>query len=269
MALFKPYRVTNATQLDSVPIVEGQFLVVESTGEIYFDKNASTRINVAKDGYTVTISGDTLSLLDSSGTTVSTATIPSVVNAVEWNNADYPDINHFDCYNKDEIDTMLVNMTGADGTNAGVRGFVPAPAAADNTKFLKGDGSWTEVETLIKTANGTSISLTDSAYTVFSHKNSNGLEVKGNTVQVSEPTPTNPVDVISAGESGNINIAVCNKNLFQLQESETKNGVTFTNNGDGTFNLTGTNTSEITNFYVPSMAAYSLPPSSGAVVPMQ
>lgn len=33
-------------------------------------------------------------------------------------------------------------MTGADGTNAGTKGAVPAPTATDNTKFLRGDGTW-------------------------------------------------------------------------------------------------------------------------------
>ena len=39
-------------------------------------------------------------------------------------------------------------MTGADGTNAGTAGIVPAPAAGDQGKFLKGDGSWTSVVTV-------------------------------------------------------------------------------------------------------------------------
>lgn len=34
------------------------------------------------------------------------------------------------------------DMTGADGANAGTHGLVPAPTATDNTKFLKGDGTW-------------------------------------------------------------------------------------------------------------------------------
>ena len=33
-------------------------------------------------------------------------------------------------------------MVGADGTNAGEAGVVPAPSATDNTKFLRGDGTW-------------------------------------------------------------------------------------------------------------------------------
>ena len=35
------------------------------------------------------------------------------------------------------------NFTGADGTTGGTKGAVPAPAATDNVKFLKGDGTWT------------------------------------------------------------------------------------------------------------------------------
>tara|TARA_B110000046_G_scaffold129001_1_gene135493 strand:- start:162 stop:2291 length:2130 start_codon:yes stop_codon:yes gene_type:complete len=37
------------------------------------------------------------------------------------------------------------NYTGADGTTAGTKGAVPAPAATDNVKFLKGDGTWATV----------------------------------------------------------------------------------------------------------------------------
>ena len=40
-----------------------------------------------------------------------------------------------------------VAFTGADGTNAGTAGVVPAPTATDNTKFLKGDGTWTSIAT--------------------------------------------------------------------------------------------------------------------------
>lgn len=35
-----------------------------------------------------------------------------------------------------------IAMTGADGVNAGTIGAVPAPTATDNTKFLRGDGTW-------------------------------------------------------------------------------------------------------------------------------
>ena len=38
-------------------------------------------------------------------------------------------------------------MTGATDTYAGQAGLVPAPAAGDNKKFLRGDGKWVEVST--------------------------------------------------------------------------------------------------------------------------
>ena len=42
-------------------------------------------------------------------------------------------------------DTTYSNFVGADGTDAGTAGLVPAPAATDNTKFLKGDGTFSQV----------------------------------------------------------------------------------------------------------------------------
>ena len=38
-----------------------------------------------------------------------------------------------------------ITMTGADGTNAGTSGLTPQPTATDNTKVLKGDGTWSDV----------------------------------------------------------------------------------------------------------------------------
>lgn len=64
------------------------------------------------------------------------------------------------------IPTYL-DFTGADGTNAGTHGLVPAPTATDNTKYLKGDGTWATVDSLpsqtgntgkFLTTNGTSAS---------------------------------------------------------------------------------------------------------------
>lgn len=37
-------------------------------------------------------------------------------------------------------------MTGASADNAGTSGFVPAPQAGDQNKFLRGDGTWAEIE---------------------------------------------------------------------------------------------------------------------------
>lgn len=42
-------------------------------------------------------------------------------------------------------DTTYSDFVGADGANAGTAGLVPAPAATDNTKFLKGDGTFSQI----------------------------------------------------------------------------------------------------------------------------
>lgn len=114
MALFKPYRLTTAAMLGNLPIVEGQFIVIEETGAMYFDKDNLTRINIGKDGYTLSINSSQVSLLDSSNTAVSTITVPTVVDAVIWNNEEYPEINYFDCYGKPQIDAMFAALTAAD-----------------------------------------------------------------------------------------------------------------------------------------------------------
>ena len=45
MALFKPYKITK-NKLNSLPIKEGQFIIVTDTEEIYVDKSASERIKL-------------------------------------------------------------------------------------------------------------------------------------------------------------------------------------------------------------------------------
>ena len=45
-------------------------------------------------------------------------------------------------------DTTYSAFTGADGSSAGTAGLVPQPTATDNTKYLKGDGTWASVDAL-------------------------------------------------------------------------------------------------------------------------
>ena len=61
MALFKPYKITSS-KLSSLPIKEGQFIIVTDTEEIYVDKSASERIKLGGGG-----SGAT-NLVNGSGT---------------------------------------------------------------------------------------------------------------------------------------------------------------------------------------------------------
>lgn len=53
MALFKPYKITS-NKLSSLPIKEGQFIIVTDTEEIYVDKSASERIKLGGGGSGIT-----------------------------------------------------------------------------------------------------------------------------------------------------------------------------------------------------------------------
>lgn len=49
------------------------------------------------------------------------------------------------------IDDIIGEMVGATASSAGFAGLVPAPAAGDENKFLRGDGTWAAVESGIPT----------------------------------------------------------------------------------------------------------------------
>ena len=59
-------------------------------------------------------------------------------------------IDDHDAITKYQLDTAIAGvtvpvMTGATATTAGASGLVPAPAAGDQDKCLKGDGTWATV----------------------------------------------------------------------------------------------------------------------------
>lgn len=54
-------------------------------------------------------------------------------------------------------DTTYSAFTGADGAIAGTSGLVPAPAATDNGKFLKGDGTWGDATFTLPVASSTTL----------------------------------------------------------------------------------------------------------------
>lgn len=58
------------------------------------------------------------------------------------------------------------NFTGATGAEAGEAGLVPAPAATDNTKFLKGDGTWATVSSGSTYSAGEGIDITNDEISV-------------------------------------------------------------------------------------------------------
>ena len=86
---------------------------------------------------------------------------------------------------------------------------------------------------------GTNITLDNTAESTF-----NTFDLKGNTSQEGTPTPDAPINVDVVSGDNTINIV--GKNFLPYQEFTTKtmNGITFTNNNDGTYKVNGTATAD-------------------------
>lgn len=84
-----------------------------------------------------------------------------------------------------------------------------------------------------------------------------GLHVYGKTTQNGTPAPEAPVELVSAGASGAINAKVAGKNLIPypyVDTTKTVNGITFTDNGDGTITANGTAIAQATFKLMPATA---------------
>lgn len=94
-----------------------------------------------------------------------------------------------DLLNKPVIPT-IVDMTGATSSTAGAHGYAPAPAAGDEDKYLKGDGTWGTPPGASYTA-GTGIDIT-------------GTTVSVDTSVIAELSdlPTNTSDLTNDGDDG-------------------------------------------------------------------
>ena len=102
----------------------------------------------------------------------------------------------------------ISDMTGATSTENGTHGLVPAPQIGDEKKVLLGDGTWGAI---------------DDKFSFSDHD-----------------TATSGTSFTDA-EDGNMIVTDWTKNLLKpTLKTTTNNGVTFTNNGDGTYTLNGT-----------------------------
>lgn len=100
-----------------------------------------------------------------------------------------------------------------------------------------------------------SIDISSSIHNVASGKNIhlenttnhdvNSISLKGRSTQDGTPTPDSPIPIENITE---ISVEVTGKNLINPNlpvNSKTQNGITITNNGDGTYTATGTSTSSL------------------------
>lgn len=83
-----------------------------------------------------------------------------------------------------------------------------------------------------------------------------GLNLYGKSTQDGTPTPENPVDIVSVGDSGSVAVQACGKNLVDYAKFKTKteNGVSFINNNDGSITVSGKKTDITKNVFI----AYTL-----------
>lgn len=100
----------------------------------------------------------------------------------------------------------------------------------------------------IQTASGTAVTFPQAAERPLS-----GLNIYGHSTQDGTPSPENPVPIVSAGDSGEINVAVSGKNLIPFPYLSPlggagtvyeANGVTYTVQADGGIKCVGTPTSK-------------------------
>lgn len=99
---------------------------------------------------------------------------------------------------------------------------------------------------VIGSAEGEEIRLDDAIDAPFV-----GMRIFGTTTQNGTPTPANPATLVSVGAAGNIKLTSAEKNLLPYpfyQSAPTLNGVTYTDNGDGSITVSGTAT-DYTSFW--------------------
>lgn len=117
-----------------------------------------------------------------------------------------------------------------------------------NRAHLAANRAYTAAEAcmVIGTASGETIRLDDAIDAEFL-----GMRIFGKTTQNGTPTPANPATLISVGSVGSIKLTSGGKNLLPYpfyQSAPTLNGVTYTDNGDGSITVSGTAT-DYTSFW--------------------
>lgn len=108
------------------------------TGGVAIGANTAARgtDSVALGKGSIASAANTVSVGDGSAQTPLYRRITNVDDAVDAH----------DAITKSQLDTATAVMAGATSSTAGAKGLVPAPVAGDQGKFLKGDGTWGEIQ---------------------------------------------------------------------------------------------------------------------------
>lgn len=125
------------------------------------------------------------------------------------------------------------------GIPRGATGSVKSEVVSELPETGEGDTFYlVNREATTQTATGKAINFTNS-------DNSGDItdfKLDGETSQNGTPTPSAPVAVNTT--TGENVVKICGKNLFETPASATNNGITFTLNSDGTYNISGTATAQ-------------------------
>ena len=124
----------------------------------------------------------------------------------------------FDAENYEELMAQAVYATNAANTAAEnadtARDNADAAAAAAltaaNTASIAAQANTNAV---IETVSGAIVTMNDSSDLALT-----GLKLFGKTTQDGEPSPENPVPLVSVGDGGSVGVTVCGKNLFDIKK---------------------------------------------------
>lgn len=158
-----------AYQHDSGYWADADYLTLAPTATSSRKSFAVVGVNRSTNELTYTLTADRVTALtlvaNGAPTSYAQTDIQAVIDAApdtDWRGA--VELTHGDTtINSAKIiplNWIRAEMTGADGSNAGVRGLVPTPAATDNTKYLRGDGTW---QTVIVASDAATVTYTPAA----------------------------------------------------------------------------------------------------------
>ena len=204
------HTITNVTGLQTA--LDGK-AASSHTHSSYVNQNAFSNVLVGDTTIASDTTTDTLELVAGSNVTIT------------------PDANN-DKITITAKDTTYSNMKGATSSAAGTAGLVPAPVSGENTKFLRGDGTWQTAYTLptassstlggvkigtgINVSSGTISLPTASSSTLGGVKIGTGISISSGTISLSNAT-SSTIGGVKVGSnitvsSGTISLTKANAN---------------------------------------------------------